>query len=436
MTFAPNRSLRLLWEAEVLDFLTIRGRVILSDWDASTTRSLSTALAGADWEAVLGAQLLANKRTAEDLRRAFHLAPREMERDREEVRKISRGRLRGRVDPRGTLRLRQRKQDETLWLVRRSVRRFQTEDNAAIAGFLAHLLNVSAEAVTPGPSGWRGRVAHLHGLIERLLRAEPLRHVSPSSQWPSHEVPPALLSRSPFYRILWSYARAWRHSVWTRDPAAMRERLGGWLLAEDDDQLFELFVLSRLVEVCHRLGPWDEFSIKPSVTNSAVILTARQGKVEITVRYDRAPQTEGAYRWLFRSYDALDATMRRPDLQLTISGVDPHPRTCLIEVKATSSTTDYGRASVYKVLGYLKDYAELWKAEAESRYSRGIIVFSSGVTPLVQRSARVRRHELLLSDHSILDEDLTALVLRMLEVDDSDDPEEASDPSETPPSDL
>jgi hypothetical protein len=409
--------MRPIWEAEVLDFLTVRGQVIFSDWSVPTTRSLTAALAGADWEAVLGAQLLASERTAEDLHLASHLALREMERNHEEVGKVSRGRLRGRVDSRGTLRLRQRKQDETLWLVQRSVRRFQTEDNAAIAGFLAHLLDVSAEAVTGGLGGWRKHAAHLHEQIERLLRAEPLRHVSPSSQWPSHEIPPALLSRSPFYRILWSYARAWRQSVWNRDPAAMQERLGGWLLAEDDDQLFELFVLSRLVNVVHRLGTWDEFSIKPSVANSAVALTARHDKVEITVRYDRAPRIEGAYRWLFRSYDALDATMRRPDLQLTVSGIDPSPRSCLIEVKATSSTTEYGRAAVYKVLGYLKDYAALWKNEAESRYSRGMVVYSSGVTPLVARSTRVREHEVLLSEHSILDKDLAALVLRMLEAD-------------------
>jgi len=418
LTIAPNRSLRPLWEAEVLDFLTIRGRVVFSDWNVSTIRGLTTALAGADWEAVLGAQVLANERTAEDLLRAYHLAPREMERNREEIGKISRGRLRGRVDARGTLRLRRRKQDETLWLVRRSVRRWQTEDNAAIAGFLAHLLTVSAEAASGERGGWRARVAHLHGLIERLLRAEPLRHVAPSSQWPSHEIPPTLVSRSPFYRILWSYARAWRESVWNRDPGAIRERLGGgWLLAEDDDQLFELFVLSRLVEVIYRLGPWDDFLIKPSVTDSQVILTARQGEIEITIRYDRAPQTEGAYRWLFRSYEALDAAMRRPDLQLTVSGVGRHPRTCLIEVKATSPTSSYGRESVYKALGYLKDYADLWKDEADNRYPRGMVVFASDVTPLVSRSDRVRAHELLLSGHAILEEDLTALIIRMLEPD-------------------
>jgi hypothetical protein len=424
LTIAPNRSLRPLWEAEVLDFLTVRGRVVFSDWNVPTVRGLTTALAGADWEAVLGAQILASERTAEDLRRAYHLAPREMERNREEVGKISRGRLRGRVDARGTLALRRRKQDETLWLVRRSVRHWQTDDNAAIAGFLSHLLTVSAEAASGAAGGWRARVAQLHGLIERLLRAEPMRHVSPSSQWPSHEIPPSLVSRAPFYRLLWPYARAWRESVWSRDPAAIRERLGGgWLLAEDDDQLFELFVLSRLVEVIARLGPWDEFVIKPSVVNSQVSLVARQGEIEITLRYDRAPQTGGMYRWLFRSYEGVDVAVRRPDLQLTVSGVGPRPRTCLIEVKATNSTSPYGRESAYKVLGYLKDYADLWKDEAESRYPRAMVVFASGITPLVSRSDRVRAHELLLSDHSILERDLSALVLRMLEQDGGADDE-------------
>lgn len=399
----------------MLEFLTVRGRVLFSAWDSGTTRSLTTALSGADWEAVLGAQLLANHEVAADLRRAYHLAPREMEQNREEVGKVSRGRLGGQVDARGTLRLRRRRQDETLWLVRRAVRRWQTDDNAAIAGFLAHLLTVSADAGRRERGGWRAQVAHLHGLIERLLRAEPLRHVSPSSQWLSHEIPPPLLSRSPFYRTIWSYAQAWRESVWSKDPGAIRERLGGWLLAESDDQLFELFVLSRAVEVIHRLGPWDEFSVHPSVTNSEIVVTAKLGEVEITVRYDRSPRVDGAYRWLFRSYENLDATTRRPDLQLTVSGVGPHPRTCLVEVKATTPDSPYGRESVYKVLGYLKDYEALWSHEDRSDYSRGVVVFASGVTPLVSREDRVGVHEVLLSSHSLIEEDLAALILRMVE---------------------
>jgi hypothetical protein len=413
-----NRALRPLWEAEVLDFLTVRGRVVFGDWTTPTVRGLTAALAGADWEAVLGAQVLSSENTAEDLRRAYRLAPSEMERNREEVATVSRGRLRGAVDARGTLMLRRRKHDETLWLVHRSVRRWQTEDNAAIAGFLAHLLTVSSETATNKQSSWRGSVVRTHELIARLLRAEPMRHVVPDTQWPNHEIPSTLISRSPFYRILWSYARAWRESVWTRDAAAIRDLLQkGWLLAEEDDQLYELFVLSRLIEVIHRLGPWDSFTAKPSVLMSDVILTARSGDVEISVRYDRAPRVEGAYRWLFKRYDGLDVSMRRPDLQLIVSGIDPQPRTCLIEVKATDPSGEYGRASVYKALGYLKDYADLWTGESERRYARGMVVFASGVKPLAPRLDRIADDELLLSDHNIVEQDLLALVLRMLEAD-------------------
>jgi len=215
-------------------------------------------------------------------------------------------------------------------------------------------------------------------------------------------------------------ARTWRESVWNRDPAAIRAQLGGgWLLAEDDDQLYELFVLSRLVEIIHRLGPWESFSIHPSVVSSAVVLSARQGPVEISVRYDRAPQTHGAYQWVFQSYKGLEAAMRRPDLQLIVSGVSSQPRICLIEVKATEPNTGYGRDSVYKALGYLKDYAALWKNEEVRRYSRGMVVFASGVRPVVERADRVLEHELLLSDHAIVEEDLSALLLRMLEADEA-----------------
>ncbi len=394
----------------------MRGGVVFSDWGSTTVRSLTQALSGADWQAVMGAQFLASEQVAQDLLKAHRLAPREMEQDHQRVRQVSRGHLRGKPDMRRTIRLRHRRQDETLWVVDRSVKRWQTEDNAAIAGFLAHLLSVSSDSGAPRASGWRLRVARTNELIERLLRAEPLRHVSPSPHWTGHEVPPTLISRSPFYRILWSYARAWREGLWNRDAKSLKQRLGGWLLAEDDDRLFELFVLSRLVEVVHGFGPWQEFSIRPSVVNSDVMIIARQAETTISVRYDRAPQAEGAYRWLFGRYEGLNAAMRRPDIQISVNRGGEARRTCLVEVKATNPASRYGRDSVYKVLGYLKDYDTLWEEEHETRYPRAVVVFATGVTPTVSLEDRVANDEVLVSSDSLIGDDLVAVIDRMMNV--------------------
>ena len=258
----------------------------------------------------------------------------------------------------------------------------------------------------------------MNALVERLLRAEPLRHVAPNPRWAEHEVAPSLLSRSPFYRTLWSYARAWREAAWTRDARAIRAQIGnGWLVAEDDDQLFELFVLSRLVEVVYRMGPWEEFSIRPSTVKSEAILEAKQEDTTITIRYDRAPRVKGAYSWLFSRYQELDVAMRRPDLQLTVASQGSTPRTCLIEVKATTPDSQYGRDSVYKVLGYLKDYEALWEHESAIRYPRAVVVFATNVTPKVGRAERVTGDEVLISSHSLIGDDLAALVPRLASVD-------------------
>jgi hypothetical protein len=293
------------------------------------------------------------------------------------------------------------------------VKRWQTADNAAIVGLLTHLLRAGTVLASREGRGWAARIERANALVERLLRAEPVRHVAPDPYWARHQVSPSLLAKSQFYRSLWRYAHAWRDAATTRDSAALRSVLaGGWLASENDDQMFELFVLSRLVETLHRLGPWHDFSICPPTSESETILEACQDDLEFQIRYDRAPPVAGAYSWLFRRYSGVDASARRPDLQITVRQARRSTQT-LVEVKATTPNSDYGRDSVYKVLGYLKDYAPLWASEKAITYPRALVVFTSAVVPTVPRSQRVAGDELVLSSHELLDADLEAIVIHL-----------------------
>jgi hypothetical protein len=415
LTVSAARSLRPVWEGAVLDFLSVRGRGRFTNWTPASLSDLTRELSGKDWDAVLAAQVLSNPAFGADLRRARFLAPREMTRSVDHVPQPLRGRLRGKPDMRATLRLRQRRGDETLWLVNKPLRRWQTADNAALGGWLTYLREAASAVLGSEGDGAPGQMRENDRLVALLLKTEPMRHVIPDPFWAAHEISPRLRAQSDFYRLLWNYARAWRASASARDPQAVRDALrGGWLAAEDDDEMFELYVLSRLVEVLFRFGPWDTFETTPALLGGDPLLRAVRDDVEIAVRFDRAPATVGAYRWIFRRYDGVDAASRRPDIQISISvgGITRHS---ILEVKATSPATAYGRDSLYKVLGYLKDYAELWPPSDSVSHPSGILVYATGVSTSTPLSERLS-DEVLLSTHASLERDLDRLIVRMLGV--------------------
>jgi hypothetical protein len=185
------------------------------------------------------------------------------------------------------------------------------------------------------------------------------------------------------------------------------------LTAEDDDQLYELYVLGRVVEIVHSLGPWDEFHVTAPVFGSTTVIEAAVADRAIAVTFDRAPRTMGIYQRLLARYEGLSGATRRPDLQITAT-TPTGSYTTFVEVKATDPTTTYGRDSIYKVLGYLKDYSGLWQDELLIRYPRIVLTFATGVKSEVPLSDRVAADEVLLTSHADVDRDLRALIVRML----------------------
>ena len=417
MSFEAAKSLRPVWEADVLDLLTVRGAVRFSEWTPRTIPAITRSLSGEDWQAVIAAQTLASDALSKDLGRASSLAARELEQGRERVVRSTRGRLHGKPDHRATRRIRIARQDDTLWVTRNHVKRWQTDDNAALVGWLTYLRTVASNlrGKQRQSQGWRSRVAVTEVEIERLLRTEPLRHVTGNPLWAGYDIPDHVLSRSQFYRDIWKYARAWRTASYTKSPAAIRKVLqGGWLAAENDDQLYELYVMSRLVEVLHRLGPWDSFVLRPSVVEASVILEAVQSDGSVTARFDRTPPAASAYAWLFKRYEGIDPRARRPDIHLSVSPSGKPARETIVEVKATAPSTGYGRDSIYKLLGYLADYAALWSHETTVTYPRGLLVFATGATSSVGRTVRLSNDEVVLTNHALLMDDLEGLVVKLL----------------------
>jgi hypothetical protein len=241
----------------------------------------------------------------------------------------------------------------------------------------------------------------------------PMRFVDPDPAWAVHAGRPLSRRRSTLYASVRAIARAWADSRRASSGEALRNALGGgWLVPASDDALFETYVASAAVEALHGAGEWESFAVSPIGFRSR-LADARVGRLAATLTFDASPGralgrvVAGDYRWIFETYDGLDLAARRPDLTLHVRGNSEI--TVLFEAKATDANSPYGHDSIYKCLGYLKDFRELW-IDQEPQI---VLVFASGVQSLHPVQTRVTRDLFLTSDAS-LRKDLSLVVARAL----------------------
>ncbi|HEX8304454.1 MAG TPA: hypothetical protein VF612_06235 [Jatrophihabitans sp.] len=411
MTGADQPAARPLWTAEVLDFLSWRGPAMFGNWSPATVPDLVRMLSARDWEGILVANILASPEFQVMAETAARVIPRELRRDRDHVRVVSTGRLRGRMEPRETIRTRVRRRDPTLWVASRTVDEWQTQANGAMVGFLAHLFRVSTAAADSASLTASPLVRRGISQIERLLRTEPLRRVSPDPHWASYEITPWLAAESWLYRTLWSWAAEFRQARAARDSTAVRQALlGGWIASESDDRLFELFALSIVARGLFQREDWHRYELVSSAdfSHDAAIL-AVSDSYQVEVSFDRKPPVAGRYGELLAGYAGVDGRGRRPDLQISTRR-DGAACTTLVEVKATEPNSVYGRDSIVKVFGYLKDFEELWPATMEHRYPKALLLYSGEVGAITSLEERVRVDELLLCSPATFAAEVSAIL--------------------------
>lgn len=403
-------SMRTEWTKEILDFLCWRSRAIFTDWNPTTAPALASILAKREWEWILVSNIVLAPQFGTDLNYAAIHSSREVERARlPPIPRVVHGRLRGRPLYRPTVKERIRRADPTVWVIDPRIRAFQTEPNSAIVGFLTHLRRVVLSAPWLFERLDR-RVADVVGSIGDLLDRWPLRDVIGDPEWFKIDIPQSIRAKVPFYGRLWRWAAALRDSRRSRDASIMRQALmQGWLAEEDEDRLFELFGLSRVISIMHGSAPWSRFVKLENRLEFEASLMGISSKVLV----DKTPAVHGAYHWLLARYDGIDGSGLRPDLQIVTKFAEG-VRTTFVEMKNTSPQSRYGRESVVKALGYLKDYAKLWSGDDEVMYPRAVVVFSGEISPRVPLLSRLD-DEVMLASPSTLDDDVKGIVERHLQ---------------------
>lgn len=163
-----------------------------------------------------------------------------------------------------------------------------------------------------------------------------------------------------------------------------------WLAPVSDDDLFELYVLVKVVdEIEGGLGfsLVRQYGLVRRDRDAVAEVEDKKGR-RIIIYADQGMQNlveDSEYVGILREYEDFKdgAAHRRPDIALRYraKGVD---RVMLLEMKR-SDDSPYLRNGLYKVLGYLRDFDELW-AEHPGK-PKAVLVVPGMVSPIVKRTA-------------------------------------------------
>ncbi len=215
-------------------------------------------------------------------------------------------------------------------------------------------------------------------------------------------VTPVMLARAARSkkRLYWRLCELWQEfeaAVEMGDLAGVKNLLEqGWLApggSEDTDSLFELYVLLCAIEAMEKVcippgtkGNIQYCVVRPGGSASIAVFHGPEWIGEVC--FDRAPDdgfsgvSPGSlYRSILSEYSGVKSSSRRPDLVIRLrrSGTSDQGLCLLAEAKNTPADSEYMSDSVYKVLGYLKDYEALWPHSTQR--PKAVLAIPNGIRP-------------------------------------------------------
>jgi len=235
---------------------------------------------------------------------------------------------------------------------------------------------------------WSARVARLAAVVDRALRDGRLRAtgLETATAMTVRAGDLDACRRSPRHAVrLLARAYARYHGLIRRPSrAALRDALRQRVLIPlDDDALYELWALLGAAAVLDELGYVLETAGLVGRHPAPFTYRAPRGRGLVRLRFGHTPahwRRDSRYRAIFERYGLTGAT-RRPDLIVEMrQGQSRPPHHLLVEVKRTRNP-GYIADSIYKVLGYLADFAAVFVGQNETQ---GLLLLWDGVSDRTQ----------------------------------------------------
>lgn len=265
-------------------------------------------------------------------------------------------------------------------------RSFALPENAMLRWLVDELLtsarNLTRRSVSTTP----------HGTLAAVLQH---CEEAASHHWLSQLVVPSCLtgemiaagkrSRRPEYRVAAELAEARARlkslSEDSRWYAILMLLAVGWLEPVSDDDMFELYALTLVIDIIAQelgFGAPEEYDLVASGRGHVAAFRSEQGRLRVIFDQHPAGATSlrDRYRGIVSAHRGVTGNARRPDISLIYDRPDD-PRFVIVEVKRTANER-YISDSIYKVLGYLYDFAALWSDRQPD--PRSIILIPGGVS--------------------------------------------------------
>ena len=191
-------------------------------------------------------------------------------------------------------------------------------------------------------------------------------------------------SRNNLYSIVEQF-QSESEELFMENKAATIIRLlrHGWLEPIDDNDLFEVYVLVRVLESLKgdlSFGEPQKVSLIKKDRNEIAHFNRSDGFCA-DVYYDQSPISilgvSSEYINVVKRYSNIVGSAHRPDIIVRLHVPDGYDKHILVECKKTDSN-DYQSVSIYKGFGYLQDFSEIWE-KVPSQKPKVIVVFPGDV---------------------------------------------------------
>lgn len=237
-------------------------------------------------------------------------------------------------------------------------------ENRLLKLFLTDVSRLIATCSAYVPSGQLGdSLLTTRESIRLALREPHIRDLVPSRESTTLMRQRAQRNRDNRYHVLAAlHYELEQISRYQNRDAVLSLVRRGWFEPIKDDDVFELYLLIIVLEVINNeLGAGDPVSYGLVRSNRDAVAEFDISGKRLKIYFDQGPSAfsnvSSEYLRVSRAY-GLSVAERRPDLTVIVEG-PKRTATFFIEAKKTSDDK-YERDSVYKALGYLRDFSTNW----------------------------------------------------------------------------
>jgi hypothetical protein len=298
------------------------------------------------------------------------------------------GGVRGNVDWERTLRRRWSScgNDPTVFVTRVAIKSYNLPEVQALKFLLTLVNRLSSEllgsipeereSLPYSPGGkWKDNVRSLYHLTNTFLQNVCLRDVSLPAKVDDLMMQRVRCARNMHFKNLYEALLLYRKLFVQEDHATLRKCFEeGVLRPLNEDTLYEIYILFLTIASLEQVG-WNREHLRLIGYGKGAVAHYGYGGKKVRLYYQTLPagfSGSSLYTDLLRKY-GIDVSLRRPDILFEFEGNGRSFK--LLEIKRTQDKK-YIADSVYKVLGYLKDFGKCFEG---SPLPHGILVVWEGV---------------------------------------------------------